>query len=508
MDFGLKNKSRQNQVLVFNPKIQNPKSSFHGSMNPSFKYEAATEIVADLRRAGFQAYLVGGCVRDLVMGRASKDYDVATDATPSDVCRLFPESLTVGAQFGVVVVPRPEGNVEVATFRSDGRYDDGRHPVEVRYSKTAQEDARRRDFTINGLLLDPLAGSLAAGLQDHVGGLADIDAGRIRTIGDPVERFREDHLRMMRAVRFAARFKFQIDPGAVAAIRRLAPQIVGVSRERVRDEIIKILTEGQARCGFEWLDETGLLAIVLPEVKAMQGVAQPPEFHPEGDVWTHTMMMLEGLPSPAPDPLPDRALDQAAPASDPAVPPPGAAGSSRPPLTPTLALGVLLHDVGKPPTFTVRERIRFDNHVEVGAKMAEDICQRLRLSSRETERVVELVRHHLRFKDFPQMRRSTQLRFLRLDGFEEHLELHRLDCLSSHRHLENYEMARRLLAATPPQVIKPSLLLGGHDLIAQGYRPGPLFKQILRAVEDAQLEGKIKSREEALQLVTEHFPRT
>ena len=458
---------------------------------------AATEIVRELRRAGFQAYLVGGCVRDVVMGRAPKDYDVTTDATPSEVCHLFPESLTVGAQFGVVVVPRSEGNVEVATFRSDGRYDDGRHPVEVRYSKTAPEDVQRRDFTINGLLLDPLANSLEAGLQDYVGGLADIRAGRIRTIGDPVERFREDHLRMMRAVRFAARFKFQIDPAAVEAIRRLAPQIVGVSPERVRDEIIKILTEGQARRGFELLDETGLLAVVLPEVKAMQGVAQPPEFHPEGDVWTHTMMMLEGLPSPAPALAPQD--------SGPEFPPPDGAGSPRPALTPTLALGVLLHDVGKPPTFTVRERIRFDNHVEVGARMAEVICRRLRLSSRETERVVELVRHHLRFKDFPQMRRSTQLRFLRLDGFEEHLELHRLDCLSSHRHLENYEMARRLLAETPPQVIKPSPLLGGDDLIAQGYQQGPLFKQILQTIEDAQLEGKIKNREEALRLVAAQF---
>jgi tRNA nucleotidyltransferase/poly(A) polymerase len=467
-------------------------------MNPSSKQEAATEIVRDLRRAGFQALLVGGCVRDLVMGRIPKDYDVTTDARPADVCRLFPESLAVGAQFGVIVVPRPEGNVEVATFRSDGRYDNGRHPVEVRYSQTAQEDVRRRDFTLNGLLLDPLAGSLEAGLQDYVGGLADIHARLIRTIGDPIERFHEDHLRMMRAVRFAARFKFQIDPGAVVAIRQLAPQILAVSQERVRDEIIKILTEGQARRGFELLEETGLLAIVLPEVKAMQGVPQPPEFHPEGDVWTHTMMMLEGLPSPA-----TASVTQA---SEPASPP-GTPGALRPQLTPTLALGVLLHDVGKPPTFTVRDRIRFDNHVEVGASMADQICRRLRLSSHETERVVELVRHHLRFKDFPRMRRSTQLRFLRLEGFEEHLELHRLDCLSSHRHLENYEMVCRLLAETPPQVIKPSPLIRGDDLIAQGYPPGPLFKQILQTVEDAQLEGKIKNRGEALQLVAGQFPQ-
>jgi len=457
-------------------------------MDRPSRQDTATQIVRDLRLKGRQAYLVGGCVRDLVMGRVPKDYDVATDATPAEVCRLFPDSLTVGAQFGVVVVVGPEGNVEVATYRSDGRYDDGRHPVEVRYSKTAQEDVRRRDFTINGLLLDPLAGSIEAGLLDCVGGLADIHAGLIRTIGDPIERFREDHLRMMRAVRFAARFKFQIDPAAVEAIRRLAPHIKEVSQERVRDEILKILTEGQARRGFELLDETGLLAIVLPEIKAMQGVEQPPEFHPEGDVWTHTMMMLEGLPAP----IGNR---QSTIVNQPPL------------LTPTLALGVLLHDVGKPPTFKVRERIRFDNHVEIGASMAEEICRRLRLSSRETERVVELVRHHLRFKDFPRMRRSTQLRFLRMDGFREHLELHRLDCLSSHRHLENYEMARRLLAETPPQVIKPAPLLRGDDLMALGYPPGPIFKQILQTVEDAQLDGKIGSREEALQLVAEQFPR-
>jgi len=483
--------------------------------------QTATDIVTDLRGAGFQAYLVGGCVRDLVMGREPKDYDVATDATPAQVCRLFPQSLTVGAQFGVVVVPRPEANVEVATFRSDGRYDDGRHPVEVRYSKTPQEDVRRRDFTINGLLLDPRAESLEAGLKDYVGGLADIEAGLIRTIGDPAERFREDHLRMMRAVRFAARFKFRIDQSAVEAIRRLAPQIEEVSRERVRDEIIKILTEGQARRGFELLDETGLLAIVLPEVKAMQGVAQPPEFHPEGDVWTHTMMMLEGLPAPVEKRNSKSETRKAKPENrltgdelrvssfefrEPTIGNRQSSILNQPPLTPTLALGVLLHDVGKPPTFTVRERIRFDNHVEIGAKMAEAICCRLRLSSRETERVVELVQHHLRFKDFPRMRRSTQLRFLRLDGFEEHLELHRLDCLSSHRHLENYEMARRLLSETSPQEIKPAPLLRGDDLIAGGYRPGPLFKQMLQTVEEAQLDGTVKSREEALQLIAEQFP--
>ncbi|PYU98101.1 MAG: phosphohydrolase [Acidobacteria bacterium] len=432
------------------------------------KRQAAVEIVRRLRAEGFQAYLVGGCVRDLVMGREPQDYDVSTDATPDAVVRLYPESLTVGAQFGVVLLPREAGDVEVATFRSDGRYTDGRHPDQVRYSKTAEEDVRRRDFTINGLLYDPLAAPAAAptdrlaaatnGVLDHVGGLADIQERRIRTIGDPTERFSEDRLRMLRAVRFTARFGFSLDPAALKAIRELAPEIRDVSAERVRDEIVKILTEGNPRRGFELLDEAGLLKEVLPEIKALQGVQQPPEFHPEGDVWTHTLMMLEGLRNP----------------------------------TPTLALGVLLHDVGKPPTFSVRERIRFDNHVEVGARMAEDILKRLRLPSRETERVVELVRHHLRFKDFPQMRRSTQLRFLRMPAFDEHLELHRLDCLSSHRDLTNYELARRMLEETPPQEIKPAPLVRGDDLIAKGYKPGPLFKQILQTVEDAQLEGKVR----------------
>lgn len=434
------------------------------------KRKVATSIVRKLRDKGFQAYFVGGCVRDLVMGREPQDYDVATDATPEHVVKLFPSSLTVGAQFGVVVVPREEGNVEVATFRSDGRYADGRHPAEVRYAKTAEDDVKRRDFTINGLLYDPLR----ARVLDYVGGQADIRSGRVRTIGDPLERFSEDRLRMLRAVRFTARFGFALDSGAREAIRKLASQISDVSAERVRDEMLKILTEGRARQGFELLDETGLLREVLPEVQAMQGVQQPPEFHPEGDVWTHTLLMLEGMRRP----------------------------------TPTLALGVLLHDVGKPPTFTVRERIRFDHHVAVGAQMAEAICARLRLSSRDTERVVELVRHHLRFKDFPQMRRSTQLRFLRMEGFDEHLELHRLDCASSHGDLTNYELARRMLEETPAAEIKPEPLLRGDDLIAEGYAPGPLFKTILRAVEDAQLEGKIHSREEALRLAKEHFPRS
>ncbi len=432
------------------------------------KRDAAVEILRRLAAAGFEAYLVGGCVRDLVMGCPPKDYDIATNARPDQVVELFPEGLTVGAKFGVVIVPREVGNVEVATYRSDGRYADGRHPDEVRFASSAEADVRRRDFTVNGLLLDPLHDRVL----DYVGGQADIRGRRLRTIGDPLERFSEDRLRMLRAVRFAARLGFALDAAARDAIRSQAAEIHQVSAERVRDEILKILTEGNARRGFELLDETGLLAEVLPEVKRLQGVAQPPEFHPEGDVWIHTLMMLEALHEPSP----------------------------------TLALGVLLHDVGKPPTFTVRERIRFDNHMEVGAHMAQEICGRLRLSARDTERVVELVRHHLRFKDLPQMRRSTQLRFLRMEHFSEHLELHRLDCLASHGDLTNYELARRLLADTPPEEIKPAPLVRGDDLIAQGYAPGPLFKKILQFVEDAQLEGKIHTPADALRLVAEEFP--
>ncbi len=429
---------------------------------------AANDVVQQLRDAGFAAFLVGGCVRDIVMGREPKDYDVATSAQPNQVVRIFPGSLTVGARFGVVVVPREAGNVEVATFRSDGVYTDGRHPAHVVYAKTAEEDVLRRDFTINGLLYDPAEDKVL----DYVGGQADIRGRKVRTIGDPYKRFSEDRLRMLRAVRFAARFGFELDAASGNAIRELAGEIRLVSAERIRDEILKILTEGHARRGFELLDNTNLLQHVLPDVKAMQGVEQPPEFHPEGDVWTHTIIMMDGLNSP----------------------------------TATLALGVLLHDVGKPRTFEVRERIRFDNHVEVGAKMAEEICKKLRISVRDTERVVELVRHHLRFKDFPRMRRSTQIRFLRMEAFPEHLELHRLDCLASHGKLDNYDLARKMLDELPEQQIRPTRLVDGDDLIRDGYRPGPLFKQILQAVEDAQLEGDIRTQQDALQLVHERFP--
>lgn len=426
-----------------------------------------------LRATGHQAYLVGGCVRDLLLGREPTDYDVATDAHPQRVAELFPGAIGVGAQFGVMIVPEGDVQVEVATFRSDVGYSDGRHPDRVVYSATPQEDVLRRDFTINGLLMDPRDGKVL----DFVRGQQDLRDGVIRAIGRPQQRFAEDKLRMARAVRFAARFGYRIEPQTYAAIRAMAVQVSQVSAERLRDELTRMLTEGAARNAFELLADCGLLAVLLPEVARMKSVEQPPQFHPEGDVWIHTRLMLEGL----------------------------AAGCS-----PTLAWGVLLHDVGKPPTFAPPEgpegRIRFDGHVEVGTRMAEEICRRLRFSNDDIEQIMALVANHLRFKDVPQMRVAKLKRFLRLPKFEEHLELHRLDCLSSHRNLENYEFVQQFLAETPPEQVRPPRLITGDDLLDLGYRAGPLFKQILQSVEDAQLEGKLVGRQQALEFVRATYP--
>jgi poly(A) polymerase len=437
----------------------------------------AESVCRTLRDAGYQAYFVGGCVRDILLGREPADYDVSTDATPDRVQQIFPRSLAVGARFGVIVVTEDSGagnstQVEVATFRSDVGYSDGRHPDRVVYSKTADQDVLRRDFTINALLLDPETNDVI----DLVGGRADLQAGIIRAIGKASDRFQEDKLRMVRAVRFAARFRYAIEAATFSAITQLAHEIHQVSAERLRDELTKILTEGAARRGFELLDETRLLPELLPEIARMKGVEQPPQFHPEGDVWTHTLMMLEML---------------------------------KPKCSSTLAWGVLLHDVGKPPTFTPpagpNGRIRFDEHVEVGTRMAEEICRRLRFSNDDTAQIAALVANHLRFKDAPQMKPATLKRFVRLDRFEEHLELHRLDCTSSHGHLENYELVKRFLAETPPEIVRPPRLVTGSDLIALGLPPGPAFHAILEAVEEAQLNGKVTTKEAAIQLVRDSY---
>ncbi|HLW86231.1 MAG TPA: CCA tRNA nucleotidyltransferase [Candidatus Sulfotelmatobacter sp.] len=460
-----------------------------------FSAEFSTAIVQTLRQRGFQAYLVGGCVRDLLLGREPKDYDVATNATPEQVMAIFPETYAVGAQFGVVLVPVPERDVasdastersnggdlncscsthahavEVASFRSDIGYSDGRHPDEVRFSQDPREDVGRRDFTINGMLLDPVSGEVL----DFVGGRKDLEGRIIRAIGEPERRFAEDKLRMLRAVRFAARFEYAIEPGTLAAIRKLAGEIHVVSRERVRDELTRMLTEGHASRAFLLLDETGLLREVLPEISAMKGVQQPPQFHPEGDVFVHTLLLLENLPQPCP---------------------------------PALAWGALLHDVGKPATFRVApDRIRFDGHAEVGVKMAEEICRRLRFSGDDTEQVLALVDNHMRFGHATRMSQSTLKKFLRMPRFDQHLALHRADSLASHGNLSTYEFVKEKLAAIPPEKRRPSPLVSGDDLIAAGYAPGPKFREILGAVEDAQLEGRLASRDSALEFVRREFP--
>jgi len=434
--------------------------------------ELADSICEMLQRNKHQALLVGGCVRDLLLGREPADYDVATDATPVEVAGLFPESVAVGAQFGVMLIPKNSLKVEVATFRSDMGYSDGRHPDRVVYSKTPQEDVQRRDFTINGLLMRHDNGEVL----DFVGGEKDLRAGTLRAIGEPEIRFAEDKLRMMRAVRFAARFGFEIELATLRAIQRHVKEIQQVSPERIREELTKMLTEGAARRAFELMEETGLLEQVLPEIAAMKGVEQPPEFHPEGDVWIHTRLMLEQL----------------------------AKGAS-----PTLAWGVLLHDVGKPPTFQSAEetgdRIRFNHHVDVGVKMAAALGQRLRFSNEDTEQIMALVENHMKFGAVEAMKKATLKRFIRVPRFDEHMELHRLDCLSSHRRLESYQFVQHFLDETPPEQVRPERVLTGDDLLAMGFQPGPEFARILRGIGDAQLEGQLKTKEEAKEYAAKHF---
>ncbi len=432
--------------------------------------QAALDIVETLRAQGHQAFYAGGCVRDRLLGREAKDFDVATDATPDVVLAAFPRTFAVGAHFGVVLVctqheDGSETQTEVATFRSDGAYSDGRRPDAVRYSTDPREDVARRDFTVNGMLYDPITDEVL----DYVGGQDDLAAGLIRAIGDPARRFGEDKLRMLRAVRFAARLGFALEQETEAAIRAQAHTIGQVSPERTRDELTRMLTEGRARYAFELLDRTGLLAQVLPEIDRMHGVEQPPDWHPEGDVFVHTMLLLEKLE----------------------------AGCE-----PTLAWGALLHDVGKPPCCVrTPERIRFNGHAEMGTRMAEAICARLRFSNEDMEQIASLVANHMRFGDVKQMRESTLKRFFRLPRFPEHLRLHWLDCSSSHHLLGLYAFAKERYEHTSQEEVRPKLLVTGRDLIAAGYRPGPAFKELLAMAEDAQLEGRIATTAEGLALI-------
>ena len=436
-------------------------------------FDTAKSIVERLRASGHKAFFVGGCVRDTVMKIPPQEYDITTSASPEQIMAIFPRNVPVGANFGVVLVVEGEHKFEVATFRKDENYTDGRHPDRVIYSHDEGEDVTRRDFTINGMLYDPTSEEVI----DYVGGMEDLKRQIIRTIGDPFDRFNEDKLRMIRAVRFGARFGYQLEKDTVQAIKTLAPLIPQVSAERIRDELVKITSQKNPGLGLRLLRETGLLFHILPEVDEMYGVPQPPEFHPEGDVFTHTCLVL------------DRLLE-----------------ITDGDLSPELAIGALLHDVGKPPTLTVSDRIRFNGHDRVGAEMAKKICKRLKFSNKQIETITALVMEHLRFKDVRQMRESTLKRFLAMPDFEEHLILHLADCLASHGSTEAYDFVKKKLEEFEQEEIKPKPILSGYDLMEMGYRPGPIFSEILDALEEAQLEGMVKEKEEAKRFVVERFP--
>lgn len=431
--------------------------------------EKALLIIKRLREGGHEAYLAGGCVRDQLLGKPPQDYDIATDAEPQTVQKTFSQTIPVGTQFGVVLVVLEGESFAVSTFRFDGPYLDGRHPSHVRFG-TMEEDIRRRDFTINGMMYDPYSDRLV----DLVGGSQDLKLGLIRAIGDPRERFEEDRLRMVRAVRFAAQLGFTIEEGTFKAIRQQAQTVTRIAWERIGDEITRILLEGGARQGLELLDETALLRAVLPEVEAMKGVEQSPDFHPEGDVFTHTLLMFGQLQHP----------------------------------TETLAYGCLLHDIAKPACVKKEgERVTFYGHTEKGAEMAVEILKRLKRSRAVWERVSYLVKNHLRHTQAPKMRLSTLKRFLGEEGIGELLELTRIDALSANGDLSYYNFCKQKMTELQHEEIHPESLLKGSDLIEMGFSPGPIFQTILKAVEEAQLEGELRTKEEATEWVARHYKK-
>lgn len=431
--------------------------------------KTAREVAQRLRGQGHIAYFAGGCVRDMVRGLPAKDFDVATDATPDIVQKIFPHTYAVGAHFGVVVVVENGFNFEVATFRSDGAYLDHRHPVDVRFS-SPEEDAKRRDFTINGMFFHPEKDELI----DFVGGRADLEEKLVRAIGDPAARFAEDRLRMLRAVRFATVLDYKIDNRTWDALVASAASINEISAERIREELVKIFLSPNRVRGWDLLDRSGLLRTILPELDAMKGCLQPEQFHPEGDVFEHTRLMLGLLPEKVSLPL---------------------------------VLSVLFHDVGKPVTAAVDEtgRIRFNEHDRIGATMTESIMERLRFSRAEIDAVVEMVKQHMVFKDVPKMRVAKLKRFMARPTFEEELELHRVDCASSHKMMDNYEFLLQKREEFANEPIIPPPLIRGDDLIALGMKPGPKFGEILEALETLQLEGALKGREEALDWVKREY---
>jgi poly(A) polymerase len=426
---------------------------------------AARSIVEHLRAKGFEALYAGGCVRDTLLGLEPHDYDVATSARPEQVEALFPRTVPVGAQFGVVIVLEGSSEIQVATFRGDGAYHDGRHPVSVHYTD-AEGDARRRDFTINGLFVDPIKEEIL----DFVGGRADLQKRLIRAIGNPSERFAEDKLRLLRAIRFATTLGFTIDPRTWSALVEWAPELHAVSAERIREEFCKILLSPNRILGFDLLDQSGILRMILPEMESLKGCDQPPEFHPEGDVFVHTRLMLSLLPERVSLPL---------------------------------VLSVLFHDLGKPPTRIVDEtgRIRFNGHEGVSAEMSLRIMQRLRFSNEVIDAVLPAVRLHMSFKDVPNMRVATLKRMMARPTFDDELELHRVDCLGSHGMLDNHALLIAKREEFSYQPLIPHPLITGNDLIALGWKPGPRFAEVLQAVQTRQLEGTLTTRKDALEWV-------
>jgi putative nucleotidyltransferase with HDIG domain len=425
------------------------------------KRRLAAGIVRDLRAAGHEAYFVGGCVRDLVLKRKPYDFDIATSATPDQVEKIFPRTIAVGKAFGVIVVREGNESFEVATFREDLEYKDGRRPEGVKFS-TAKTDALRRDFTVNGLFYDPVSKKVL----DWVGGRADARKKVIRTIGRPLDRFKEDKLRMLRAVRFAANLGFKIDPAALKAIQKMRKEIKAVSAERVRDELVKLFTGPHPAQGLDWLDKSGLLPVVLPEIEALKGCEQPKQYHPEGDVYKHTRLLLAHLKKPSL----------------------------------TLAFGALLHDIGKPRTSRTDKtgRIRFNGHDLVGARMAEEVLTRLKFSNDAKEDIKACVEWHMQFKDAPQMKPATLKRMMQRRTFETELEQHRVDCLASHGNLKIWRFLRKKLRTLSQEEIRPEPFLRGRDLIDLGIPPGPQMGALLKAAEEKQLNGDWKTREDAL----------
>ena len=432
----------------------------------------ARKIVHRLREAGHQAFFAGGCVRDSLMGKTPHDFDIATSARPEEVQALFPRTIPVGAQFGVVLVVEEGGDYQVATFRSDGTYLDGRHPRSVSFT-SAEGDAKRRDFTINGLFYDPVEGKVL----DFVGGRGDLESRTLRAIGNPAERFAEDRLRLLRAVRLATVLDFTIEAGTWNALCAGAATIHDVSAERIRDELVKIFAAPQRLRGFDLLDASELLEEILPEILPLKGCEQPPDFHPEGDVFVHTRLMLALLPAEASVPL---------------------------------VLATLFHDLGKPPTMERDHtgRIRFNGHESVSAQMTEKIMRRLRFSNDEIEATTAMVQNHMVFKDVQNMRVSRLKRFLARPTSEDELELHRIDCLASHGNLDNYEFLKRRREDLANEPLIPQPLLTGHDLIALGWKPGPKFKTVLDAVQVRQLEGILRTRQEAISWVEKEYAAT